>query len=189
MTTTPFSSPSLPPPPSAPPAGPRYFLMEDGVRTGPHTLAVLRQKADIYSLTPDTLIAPESDPAVLLPLRQFQVLCSELIPERPHYKLGTRSIDRVNTAANPAAPSVRELLTGNSAREREFENQVLKAAAVRFDRRRRDFIILSCAGNALAALAWIILSGGPLAGTLVFGAAIVYNLTLAWVLFGILDRH
>lgn len=188
MTTTPFSSPSLPPAPPAP-VGPRYFLMENGMRTGPHTLAVLRQKADIYSLTPDTLISPENDPAVLLPLRQFQVLCSELIPERPRYSMGSKTIERVNNASNPANLSVKDLLTGNNARERELENEVLKAAAVRFDRRRRDFLILSGSGNALAVAAWLFLSGGPLAGGAIFGLAVVYNVTLAWVLYGVLDRY
>jgi hypothetical protein len=171
------------------PTAPRYFLMEDGQRTGPHSLAVLLQKAEMHALTADTLIALENEPNNLLPLRDFQVLCSELLPERVHYTLGAHAIDRVNTADTPAALSVQEMLRANRDRELAVEGKLLKPVGERPNRRRRDYILLSLAGNAFAALAWLLFPGTSLIMASLLGFVVIYNLSLAWVLYGVMDRY
>ncbi|CAM2899256.1 DUF4339 domain-containing protein [Rariglobus hedericola] len=168
---------------------PRYFMMEDGQRTGPHSLAVLLQKAEMHALTADTLIAPENEPGIMLPLRDFQVLCSELLPERVHYTLGAHAIDRVNTTEIPAALSVQEILSDNLARERAVEGQLLKSARARTNNRRRDYVLLTVAGNAFAALAWVLFPGTPMVVVSLLGFVVIYNVSLAWVLYGVMDRY
>ncbi|MET0263148.1 MAG: DUF4339 domain-containing protein [Rariglobus sp.] len=167
---------------------PRHFLQEDGRRTGPHSLAVLLQKAEVHVLTPETLVATEDDPDTWLPLREFQVLCSELLPERPHYTLGPRSVVTVNAASGTSTPSIDELLQDNIARQRETEGELLPPAA-HPNQRRRDYLFLCIGGNALAALAAVLLPGNPIILVPLLGFMVVYNVGIAWVLFGVMGRY
>lgn len=171
------------------PTAPRYFLMEAGERTGPHSLLVLRQKADVAALSPDTRVAPENEPNLWAPLRDYQVLCSELIPERPHYTLGAHAIERVNDSTLPAAPSVQEILSSNLAHERRVEGHLLKAVPPRSNRRLRDYLGLVVAGNLFSALAWVLLPAHPMVVVPLLGFVVIYNVGLAWVLFGVMDRY
>ncbi len=172
------------------PASPRYFLQENGQRTGPHSLDVLRQKAEVYVITPDTPIITEDDPEGWAPLRESQVLCSALFPERPNYTLAARTIDKVNALTEPhSAPSVHEMLRGNLARQRAVEGELLKPPPQRSNRRRLDYVFMVVFGNLFAALAWLLLPANPMVLVSLLGFVVIYNLGLAWVLFGVMDRY
>ena len=170
--------------------GPRYFLLESGQRTGPHSLIVLKQKAEIGVLTPDTSLAPENEPDAWAPLRDAQVLCEELIPPRPHYALGTRLVEKVNTASSPhSAPSVHDLLGGNLARQRKAEGELLTPLPPRSNRRRNDYLVLVGAGNLMATLGFVFLPTNPFVFVSLVAFVAIYNVGLTWIMFFVMDRY
>jgi hypothetical protein len=171
------------------PTDSRYFLVEKGQRTGPHSMAVLRQKADIYDLTPDTPIAAESAPEAWTPLRDLQPLCNDLIPPRPQYTLGAHAIERVNSDNVPAAPSVQEILRANAVAERAAEGEFLKQTARRRNRRLFDYLLLAISGNLVAVVAWLFLPTNPMVLVPLLAFAVIYNIGIAWVMFGVMDRY
>ena len=169
------------------PSPPRYFLREDGRRTGPHSLAVLKQKAELGLITADTMLAAEAEPETWAPLRDSQVLCEELIPARPHYTLGKREVERVNRADNPAVPSVDEMLRANLARQKQAEGELLTPMPPRPNRRRTDYLILAGLLNGFIGL--LIYHGMPWYNPFLLGLFIMGNLGLTWVLFGVMNRY
>lgn len=172
------------------PSAPRYYLADSGQRTGPHSLAVLKQLAEVNTVTPDTLHATESDPNEWSPLRASQVLHDELFPSRPRYTLDAhRPVERVNRPDNTAAPSVDEMLRANLARQRQVEGELLTPQPPRSNKRRRDYLFLLVTGNAFAVLAFVLLPANPMVLVNLLGFFVIYNLGLAWTLYGVMDRY
>ncbi|MEZ0216276.1 MAG: DUF4339 domain-containing protein [Rariglobus sp.] len=172
------------------PSAPRYYLAEAGQRTGPHSLAVLKQLAEVGTITPDTLHAAESEPNDWTPLRDSQVLHDELFPARPHYTLdANRPVEHVNHPDNTAVPSVDEMLRANIARQRAAEGELLTPQPPRSNKRRRDYLFLVIAGNALGLLVFILLPSNPLVLVYLLAFFVIYNLGLAWTLYGVMDRY
>lgn len=171
------------------PSAPRYFLREEGRRTGPHSLAVLKQKADLGLLSADTLLAPETEPEAWVALRESQVLYEELLPPRPHYTLGKSEITRVNHKGLPATPSVNEMLRANLARQQKAEGELLTPLPPRPNRRRSDYLFVVAASAAVSMIPWLFI---PLTVGLIlmslFATAFLAA-CLAWVMFGIMDRY
>lgn len=168
------------------PTTPRYFLVEDGQRTGPHSLAVLRQKADIHVLTPNTPISSVDTPETWTPLRD-SALYAELFPNRPRYTLGAHAIERVNADNIPAPLSVPELLRANSTYEKAAEKQTRKQNALRTFDRWRDYAILILFGNVLAALAWEFLPAARTRIVPLLAFVVIYNIGVLWFIFS--RRH
>ena len=171
------------------PSSPRYFLREDGRRTGPHSLAVLKQKAELGLLTANSPLAPEAEPEAWAPLGDSQVLREELLTAHTHYTLGKREVETVNHAENPATPSVESILRGNLARQREVEGELLKPLPPRSNRRRNDYLIAAIAGNLLAAIGFIYLPGNPITFVYLIAFVTLYNTGLVWILFFVMDRY
>ncbi len=172
------------------PVAPRYYLADSGRRTGPHSLAVLKQLAEVGAITPDTLHAAESDPNNWSPLRDSQVIHDELFPTRPRYALdANRPVDHVNRPDTTAVPSVDEMLRANIARQREAEGELLTLQPPRSNKRRRDYLILLITGNALALLGFILLPANPMVMVYLLAFVVIYNLGLAWTLYGVMDRY
>jgi len=171
------------------PSAPRYFLREEGHRTGPHSLVVLKQKAELGLLSADTLIAPETEPDSWAALRESQVLHEELLPPRPHYALGKSQFTRVNHTGNLVTPSVDEMLRANVARQREAEGELLPPLPPRPNRRRSDYLCVVAAGAALSMIPWLFI---PLTVGLIllsFSATVFLAACFGWVMFGIMDRY
>lgn len=172
------------------PSAPRYFLSENGQRTGPHSLAVLRQKAEIGVLRPDTSIAPESAPDDWSPLSDSQVLSEELFPARRQFTMGPRTIEKVNTAADPhSAPSIDEMLRGNLARQHAAEGELLKPMPPRSNRRRNDYLFTVAAGALASMIPWLFV---PVTIGHVFlsvGATFFVAVSAGWVFFFVMDRY
>ena len=169
---------------------PRYFLTEDGKRTGPHSMAVLVQKAEIRMLTANTLLAPENEPDAWAPLSSYEVLCSELLPNRPNYTLGSRNIERVNSNNVPPAPSISEMLKANLAHEKAFQSTLPKAPPPkRSNKRLRDFLIVSITLTLAAVFAGMKFSDNTFFTIALVGATVFLNACLAWVMFGIMSRY
>ena len=167
---------------------PRYFLSENGQRTGPHSLAVLKQKAEIHVIKPDTSIAPEDEPDAWAAITDSQVLCEELFPERRQFTFATRIVEKVNTAAEPHhAPSVDEMLRANIARQRTAEGELLKPMPPRSNRRRNDYLILSAIINGIVVIN--LLMGRPWFDPFLLGFFAMANIGVAWVLFVVMDRY
>ncbi|MFA6289803.1 MAG: hypothetical protein WC661_20670 [Opitutaceae bacterium] len=168
-------------------AGPRFFLSENGLRTGPHSLVVLKQKAEIGVLRPDTSIAPESAPDDWSPIHESQILSEELFPARRQFTLGSRPVEIANTADVAAAPSVDEILRSNLARQRAAEGELLKPLPPRSNKRRKDYLILAGGVNAIVAIR--LLQGAPLFDPFLVGFFAMGNISLVWVMFFVMDRY
>jgi hypothetical protein len=169
-------------------SGPRFFLTEDGRRTGPHSLAVLKQKAELGVIKPDSALAPEAEPEAWEPIRDSSVLNEELFPARPRFNLAHRAVERVNTPGEPRhVPSVDEMLRANLARQQAAEGELLKPMPPRSNRRRNDYLILAAMINGLFVVNLII--GRPWYDPFLIGLFVMGNVSLAWVLFGVMDRY
>lgn len=169
---------------------PRYFLQENGLRTGPHSLAVLKQKAEVHVIKPDTSLAPETEPDTWAPISDSQVLCEELFPARTHYTLAARTIERVNTGTEPhAAPSVEEMLRANLARQRQAEGELLKPMPPRSNRRRNDYLFTVAAGAAASMIPWLFVPVTTGHILLSLAATGFVALSAAWVFFFVMDRY
>jgi len=172
------------------PTTPRYYLADAGRRTGPHSLAVLKQLAEVATITPDTLHAAETDPNDWSPLRASQVLLDELFPARPTYALDAhRHVEHVNNPSNAHAPSVDEMLRANLARQRTTEGELLTPMPPRPNRRRKDFLFTIAGGATLSVLPWLFipLTAGLILLSLV--ATVFVALCAAWVFYGVMDRY
>lgn len=171
------------------PDAPQYYLVEDGQRTGPHTIAVLKQKAEIHVLTAETLITKESEPAAWQPLSASPELCAELIPARTRLTLGAHAIEQVNKSEDLATPSVEELLQGNLARENAIRGQLLTPMPPRSNRRRSDYLIMVALGNLAALAAYLFLPANPMVLVSIGSFVALYNVGLVWILYGVMDRY
>jgi len=170
--------------------GPRYFLQENGLRTGPHSLAVLKQKAEIHVITPDTSLAPENEPDAWGPISDSQVLCEELFPARTQFTLAARTVDKVNSSADPHhAPSVDEMLRGNLARQRTAEGELLKPMPPRSNRRRTDYLFTVAAGALASMIPWLFVHVTLGHVLLSVASTLFVVISAGWVFFFVMDRY
>jgi hypothetical protein len=110
-----------------------------------------------------------------------------VVPERQHYTFAPRCIERVNEPDTPAAPSAKEMLQANIARLRAAEGELLTPAPPRSNRRRNDYFIVAGLINGLVILNIIL--GRPWYDPFLLGFFAMGNISLAWVLFGVMDRY
>lgn len=124
---------------------PPYFLLEDGLPTGPHSLVVLQQKAEILVITPDSTVRPSVQPdAPWLPIRAIPDLYALLYPPRSTPTLGVAARFAV---ANPPPDTdanrpveVERMLQQNTARLVATEHFAPSAVRDPRARRRRSFV-------------------------------------------------
>ena len=170
--------------------GPRYFLQENGLRTGPHSLAVLKQKAEVHVIKPDTSLAPEAEPDDWAPISDSQVLCEELFPARTHYTLSARPVEKVNSAADPHhAPSVDEMLRANLARQRAAEGELMKPLPPRSNRRLKDYLFTVAAGALASMIPWLFVHVTLGHVLLSIASTIFVAISAGWVFFFVMDRY
>lgn len=136
---------------------PPYFLIEDGHPTGPHSLVVLHQKADIRVITPESAVRPAGSPdAPWLPIRALPDLHALLFPPRTAPTLGSARFSATNPPIGaPAAHrpvEVGQILQDNTARlvASERFNPAGKLPSRR-GRRHRSYLLTVL---AVAAPAW-----------------------------------
>lgn len=172
------------------PSAPRYYLAEEGRRTGPHSLAVLKQLAEVATITPDTLHATESDPNDWSPLRDSQVLHDELFPARPRYALdANRAVEHVNHPDDAPIPTVDDLLRTNLARQRQAEGELLAPKPPRSNRRRSDFLFTVAAGAGASMISWLFVDVTVGHIILTVASTVFVAICAAWVFYGVMDRY
>jgi hypothetical protein len=168
---------------------PRYFLMEDGRRTGPHNLVVLCQKAEIRVIDRETLVAFEDDPETWLPLRECEVLSAGLFPEKTTFTLAAKTIESVNAASPTPATSVHDMLLHNLARQEAAAGELLKPLPPRSNRRKQDFWLLFGVLNLAVALLALRLPMNPMVFVSIIALFTLGNISLVWVMFFVMDRY
>ena len=165
----------------------RYLLIEAGITTGPHNLAVLRQKAEIHVITGDTLIAFENDRGNWAPIHTLEVLSAELFPQKTTFTLGAKSFDTVNTQNSEAPATVHGLLAGNLARQQAAEGELLKPHQPRSNKRRNDYLTLMIGLNGIVATR--LLRDAPCFDPFLVALFVMGNISLVWVMFVVMDRY
>jgi hypothetical protein len=168
-----------------------YELKEDGRTTGPHSLVVLRQKAEIHVLRPDHLVrlASASEPGPWLPIREIPELHALLFPPRAVPRLASSvSFEPANARVDAEQPAtdVFKLLKDNAARQRAAEDELLKDLGPRPNNRRRDYLVLAISLNGfVAAVGSFVGYHNPF----LIGLWTMGNLGLVWVLYFVMDRY
>jgi hypothetical protein len=169
---------------------PAYYLLEDGQPTGPHSLTVLRQKADVHAIRPDTLVHPAEHlaGAAWTPIRDISALHDQLFPARhlPHLGAARPHSTNAEVDATTAPTDVSTLLKDNTARQAAAEGVLLKDIGPRPNNRRRDFLV------CLGALNLFVLIAGQFVGYInpfLIGLFVIGNLGLVWTLYGVMDRY
>ena len=173
---------------------PRYYLVEDGKVTGPHSLEVLRQKAEIHVISPDNHVQPATPPdAPWYPLREDAALLAALFPARPALSLGKARFTPANAPADTATPAVDvfALLRDNTARQVAAERALPPPPERprRGARRKRDFLLVAVGGDALAIAFWFWAGQSTVHGVFVLSFVVVLTVSLYWVLFHVLDPY
>jgi len=134
---------------------PNFQLVEGDQITGPHTLAVLRQKAEIHVIRPDTPVrAIVQPPEPWRPIRDWPELHDLLFVAKSAHKLGTARFHNTNikTDAESAPLDVAALLRSNAARERAAVKKLNPEASLPLRRR----LLVVCTLIVLVAVCWII---------------------------------
>lgn len=173
-----------------------YYLVESGQTTGPHSLAVLRQKAEILTLTPASLVCPAEPDSEAdnrwRPIHEDPALQAEVFPVRatPAPRLGKVSGEQINAhddeASNPV--DVMALLRDNAAHARAATSPGIPTSPKSSyrNRRHRDYLICALALTAFCAIA------GAFIGYInpfLIALFVMGHIGLPWVLYGIMDRH
>lgn len=167
-----------------------YYIVEAEKATGPHSLVVLKQKAEIHVLSPDSLVHPSEAPAgtAWTPIRELPALHELLFPTRTRPTLGTTTFESANTQTESTtkAFSIEAALHENTARQRLAEGSLLKDIGPRPNNRRRDFFVCTIALNLfVAGVGQFIGYANPfLVGLWALG-----NLGVVWLLYGVMDRY
>jgi hypothetical protein len=173
---------------------PPYFLLEDGHPTGPHSLLVLHQKADIRVITPESAVRPLGSPdAPWLPIHALPDLHQLLFPPKTAPTLGAARFSATNPPIGAAtaqhAVDVDHILQDNAARLAASERFNPGAISSRRARRHRSYLLTVL---AFAAPAWASYHYGLLPRTemtLVLLASFVSLVALLsyWIIYHITD--
>jgi hypothetical protein len=128
-----------------------YFLIEDHDVTGPHSLTVLRQKAEIFAITPDTPVKP-SEPvdALWMHIHEMPALRATLFPQKKSLNLQTLAPfpGLTPTEAGHEPVHIEEILRENAMRQIHAENFDIseRPKGPRY-RRNRNFILIAVTLN------------------------------------------
>jgi hypothetical protein len=169
-----------------------YYLAEEGAASGPHSLAVLRQKAEIRVLRPDSLVypgTPTAQPAAWTTIRDLPDLHAHLFPAHPLPSLGTAHFQSENARhdATLAPTDVTTLLRDNTARQTIAENLRPPPPPVAYRyHRTRDYLWCAAALNLPILLYGL---SSTFLSPLLIGLFVVGNIGLAWVFFSVMDRY
>lgn len=172
---------------------PPYLLLENGLPTGPHSLIVLHQKADIHVIGPDSVVRPaESPDAPWIPIRAIPDLHELLFPPKAAPTLArprdTHTRAPVTASATPSV-EVGGMLRDNTARLVATEHFDPGAIPSRRARRHRSFLLTVL---AFAAPACALYRFGPLPRTemtfiLLASGVGVASLMSYWIIYHITD--
>lgn len=113
-------------------------------------------------------------------------------PEDPppvKYGLKPKVFPVANDRATPPAPTVHEVLQQNLARQQAAEPAVLPHLKDRRTKRRRDYWVLMLGGNALGGVCAWLLPLNPVVFIYLLAFIIVFNVSLLWVMFHVMDKY
>lgn len=172
---------------------PPYYLIEDGKTTGPHSLIVLHQKAEIRVIDPESSVRPVTPAdAPWLPIRTLPDLHALLFPPKTAPTLAThRSVavtnPPINTAGGPI--EVERLLRGNTARLVATEHFNPSAISNRRHRRHCTYLltVLAFAAPGWAALRFRLIPHTEMAFVLLVSFVALAALLSYWIIYHVTD--
>jgi hypothetical protein len=94
-----------------------------------------------------------------------------------------------NVASTPPAPSIHEILRDNLTAQKSAEPAVLPNLHDRRTRRRQDYWITMLAGNLLGAGSALFLPLNAVVLVYLLAFFVIFNLTLVWVMFQVMDKY
>lgn len=168
-------------------AEPRYFVRLEAGRSGPHSLAALREMASANAFNADTQISLEESGAWFA-IRDLPELAETLFPAARKHSLKTKAF--VATPDSDTAISVEEILRTNLRAEGARPAPAVPPPVTHYPNlRRRDYLLTAAACNGfLGALAWF-LPRAPLSDLLLISACVVINVVLYWIYYHVMSRY
>jgi hypothetical protein len=172
---------------------PPYYLLEDGQATGPHSLLVLRQKAEIRVISPESSVCPLSpSDTPWMPIRAIPELHDFLFPPKPAPALrATASFDAANVAADSTLRTVEvdHILRDNTARLAVSEHFEPGRIRNRRARRNRRYLLTVA---LLSASAWTFYQVGPfprsdMIALLFVSGVVLVSLLCYWIMYHLAD--
>ena len=94
-----------------------------------------------------------------------------------------------NPRTTPPAPSVHEILGQNLAVQQSVEPAVLPHLHDRRTKRRRDYWVTMSSGNCLGGAAMAFLHSNPVALIYLLAFFIIFNVSLLWVMYAVMDKY
>lgn len=166
---------------------PRYFLRLDAGRSGPHSLAALRDMASASAFTADTQISLEESDAWFA-IRDLPELSETLFPAARKHSLKAKAF--VATPDSDTAISVGEILRTNLRAEDARPAPAAPPPITHYPNlRRRDYLLTATLCNGfLGALAWF-LPRAPLLDLLLISACVLINIVLYWIYYHVMSRY
>jgi hypothetical protein len=170
---------------------PSYYLIEDHEPTGPHSVLVLCQKADINVITPDTAVKPAEPPDSLwVQIHEIPELRALLFPAKK--TLSLRSLPPFETTpeieAKHAPVHVEDMLRNNALHQIAAEDFTPRKSShsPRY-RRNRTFILSALAMNVPSLLAFFLLTSEVPAMVIAPTLAAVATVILYWFMYHLMD--
>ncbi len=166
---------------------PSFYLIENHEPTGPHSVQVLRQKAEILVITPDTAVKP-SEPADALwaQIHEIPELCALLFPPKKALNLRTfapfKATPTIEAQHEPV--HVEDLLRTNALNQISAEEFTPRkhSHSTRF-RRNRNFILSALAINVPSFLAFCLMTSEVPALVIAPTLAAVATVILYWFMY------
>ncbi len=172
---------------------PTFQLVEGDQVTGPHSLAVLRQKADIHVITPDTPARPVAHPPEpWRPIRDWPELHALLFAAKTSVHLRDARFHSTNaqTDADSDPIDVQDILRGNAAAQKTSELRETNATPTPdpYARRRRLFAVTAAlVVLPAAAICFLLLPGTQGVITATAGIVLSALAVIYWIMFHVLD--
>jgi hypothetical protein len=113
----------------------------------------------------------------------------EADPPPRKFTLKAKDFTRENVPSTPPPPTVHEVLQANLTVQKSIEPKVLPHLYDRRTKRRKDYWITMIAGNLLAAGCALLLPSNAVALVYLLAFVVIFNVSLLWVMFQIMDKY
>jgi hypothetical protein len=170
---------------------PSFYLIEGHEPTGPHSVQVLRQKADVYAITLDTAVKPSEPPdAIWAQIHEIPELRALLFPPKKTLNLRTfapfQGTPEIEARHEPI--HVEDMLQKNALHQIAAEEFVPRklSHSPRFIR-NRNFILLALALNVPSFLGYCLLTSEMPALVIAPTLAAVATVVLYWFMYQLAD--
>jgi hypothetical protein len=170
---------------------PSYYLIEDHEPTGPHSVSVLLQKAEIFVITPDTAVKPAEPPEALwVQIHELPELRALLFPAKKTLNLRTfapfKATPEIEARHEPV--HVEDMLRNNTLNQIAAEDLKPRRLSIGpRQRRNRTFLISALVINVPSFLAFCLMTAEVPAMVIAPTLAAIATVILYWFMYHLMS--